>query len=129
MSDYLGQNIRLRYRIVSDGWVNGDGFYVDDIKVLKISNTVGLSQYNTQNDYLFYPNPAKDQITIFSGLSNQQKFCTIKLLDALGKVVLEKKSNESNTQLLINELPNGVYFLEITNENNRSFHSPLVILR
>jgi hypothetical protein len=129
LSDYLGQNIKLRYSIVSDGWVNGDGFYVDDIKVLKISNTVGLSQYNTQNDYLFYPNPAEDQITIVSGLSNQQKFLTIKLVDALGKVVLEKKSNQSSTQLLTNELPNGVYFLEITNENNRSFHSPLVILR
>jgi hypothetical protein len=129
LSDYLGQNIKLRYSIVSDGWVNGDGFYVDDIKVLKISNTVGLSQYNTQNNYLFYPNPAKDQITIVSGLLNQQKFFTIKLLDALGKVVLEKKSNEPSTHLLTNELPNGVYFLEITNENNRSFHSPLVILR
>jgi hypothetical protein len=129
LSDYLGQNIKLRYSIVSDGWVNGDGFYVDDIKVLKISNTVGLSQYNTQNDYLFYPNPAEDQITIVSGLSNQQKFFTIKLVDALGKVVLEKKSNQSSTQLLTNELPNRVYFLEITNENNRSFHSPLVILR
>jgi hypothetical protein len=129
LSDYLGQNIKLRYSIVSDGWVNGDGFYVDDIKVLKISNTVGLSQYNLQKDYLFYPNPAKDEITIVSGLLNQQKFCTIKLLDALGKVVLEKKSNEPSTQLLVNELPNGVYFLEITNENNRSFHSPLVILR
>jgi hypothetical protein len=129
LSDYLGQNIKLRFKLTSDGWVNADGFYVDDIEVLKITN-VGLANQNkNSNQFQVYPNPAHDRLTIISGTSIQNEINTIIITDALGKVVLQKTSNEDKTQIQLNDLPNGIYFLNITNENNINFHSPLVILR
>jgi PKD repeat protein len=34
LSDYLGQTIRVRFQLKSDGGTTGDGFYFDDFKVL-----------------------------------------------------------------------------------------------
>ncbi len=129
LSDYLGQNIKLRFKLTSDSWVNADGFYVDDLEVLKITNVGLASQTTNTTHFRVYPNPTQDQFTLVTDLLNSSNNFTIQLMDALGKVVLEKNSKESNTQLLVNDLPNGVYFLHISNENNIHFRKPLVILR
>ena len=129
LSDYLGQNIKLRFKLTSDGWVNADGFYVDDLEVLKITNVGLASQTTNTTHFRVYPNPTQDQFTLVTDLLNSSNNFTIQLMDALGKVVLEKNSKESNTQLLVNDLPNGVYYLHINNENNIHFRKPLVILR
>ena len=42
--DYLGQNIKLRFKLVTDGFATGDGFYFDDITVLKIVNSIGVKE-------------------------------------------------------------------------------------
>lgn len=41
LSGYLGMNIKLRFKLVSDGFATGDGFYIDELTVLKIVNTIG----------------------------------------------------------------------------------------
>ena len=129
LSDYLGQNIKLRFKLTSDSWVNADGFYVDDIEVLKITN-VGLANQNTNaNLFQVYPNPASNEITIHSGTSRQNESFTIQLLDALGKVVEEKNNCSFNSKLSINELPDGIYLLNIIRENKIEYRSPLAIIR
>ncbi len=39
MSDYLGQQIKVRFQLRSDGGTNADGYYFDDFKVLYNENT------------------------------------------------------------------------------------------
>lgn len=34
LSDYIGQVIKVRFKLASDGGTNGDGFYFDDFKVM-----------------------------------------------------------------------------------------------
>jgi len=128
LTDYLGQNIKLRFSLTSDGWVNADGFYADDIEVLKITN-VGLENQNkNSNHFHVYPNPAQDKLTIVSGATTQNETNTIIITDALGKVVKQKTSNENKIQILLNDLPNGVYFLQITNAYNMNFCTRIVVL-
>ena len=39
LSDYLGQQIKVRFQLRSDGGTNADGYYFDDFKVLYNENT------------------------------------------------------------------------------------------
>ena len=34
LSEYIGQSIRIRFQLRSDGWVNEDGFYFDDFTIM-----------------------------------------------------------------------------------------------
>jgi hypothetical protein len=40
LSSYVGQNVKLRFLLRSDGSVNNDGWYVDDIKLSVYSSTI-----------------------------------------------------------------------------------------
>ncbi|NJL76748.1 MAG: T9SS type A sorting domain-containing protein [Saprospiraceae bacterium] len=60
-----------------------------------------------------YPNPTSNYLEVSSLTFNIEQFT---LINTLGKVVLDKKGN---AQLLVNELPKGIYFVEIqTNKGN-----------
>ena len=37
LDDFVGQQILLRFRLISDGYITKDGFYFDDFKVFKMS--------------------------------------------------------------------------------------------
>ncbi|MCK9422606.1 MAG: immune inhibitor A [Bacteroidales bacterium] len=55
LTPYLGHNIKLRFTLVSDGNVTGDGFYFDDVSVITIGAPIGhlvsglISYPNTNN--------------------------------------------------------------------------------
>lgn len=64
-----------------------------------------------------YPNPANDQLNI-SFDNNFMGSTNIKLIDLTGKIVYSSVVNNGNQQqtLSVSEYSNGVYFLEISNE-------------
>lgn len=59
------------------------------------------------------PNPANNRlnISIESPITNAIK---LKVFNSVGEMVLEEKLERSNTSLLVNHLPAGIYWLEIT---------------
>jgi len=62
-----------------------------------------------------YPNPASDQITIFSG---GMSIYAVRVLNVLGEGVLDMpKVNESEISLDLSKLPSGTYFLQIQTSN------------
>jgi carboxypeptidase T len=63
LNDFLGQNILLRFRLVSDNWTEFDGFYFDDMQVVYINSTgVGISRPDPAALFLSpaVPNPAAE---------------------------------------------------------------------
>lgn len=63
-----------------------------------------------ENNIQVYPNPASNFVTI-STLNNNEK--TIHLIDALGSNLLTKITSENTLQMDIDQLPAGVYFVQV----------------
>lgn len=67
------------------------------------------------SSFRIYPNPATDQITVVNG--SDSRFINIKLIDLNGKVVARTESVLEINYIRLGELQNGVYLMEIENEN------------
>ena len=111
----------LKWEFSSDNGLNYQGFNMDDIVVNK------LIDFNLGNNDLaaqiveISPNPT-DNILIIKILDNNMNLENIRILNALGVKVNEKKNfNQNNDQKILFEtsnLPAGIYFIEIISNNN-----------
>jgi len=94
-------------------------YQVDSNKSCNYSYTEGITNFMLSSENVnVYPNPASNNLQIT--VSNEQ-ITELKINDVLGKEVkhevLDRRENTAQTD--INNLPNGVYFIEIkTGTNN-----------
>ncbi len=119
LSGYLGQNIKIRFQLISDGGLEYDGYYFDDLKVNKIVNTVGLNAIEDQAAFSLFPNPAQEQFTVQLKNIKLNEEIVIEMFDALGNVILKKKTYAKSEMLLvdISGVSQGVYFVKISGKN------------
>jgi hypothetical protein len=66
-----------------------------------------------------YPNPTSGLVYI-EQLSGEE--IQIKVLDNLGRVVLQQKATDKQTTVDLNKLPQGIYYINIQQEKNVSTH-------
>lgn len=79
---------------------------------------VGLIEINTANLFELYPNPANSKITV-SCIGNSD-ISRILIYDVYGKILLDRsevKLQENKTELSIEHLDKGVYFIELRKTN------------
>ena len=81
--------------------------YSDTITLL----TVGNNEFNNDFEIKIYPNPTSQLLNISS--TKNEQFFTLNLLDVSGKNIQTIKSFGNNLTLNLNNLPNGVYFLQL----------------
>jgi hypothetical protein len=90
-----------------------------DMWVVKLSTLTSITDENKSfNAINIYPNPTKNILNI----ENISPNSTIKIYDISGRLIITQKSNQQIT-LAINtsDLLNGIYLLELGNENSRHF--------
>jgi len=113
LADYLGGELKLAFRLVSDQSIVGDGFYFDDLEVLTFDQTVGVNEQVKKPEFKIYPNPAQNQLHI-SNLSNSNSELMYEIIDISGKMVKNGKlSNSFNSIISIEELNSGSYFIRL----------------
>lgn len=62
LTDYIGQNILIRFRLGSDGAAEQDGYYFDDLEI-KILTATGKEQVLIPEEGIsLFPNPARSEI-------------------------------------------------------------------
>lgn len=115
LSAYLGQNIKLRFNIVSDGGTEYDGFYYDDITVKIIDPALsGITHDLSGDGFELYPNPNSGYFTVqFSEpLDSQADFY---ISNVLGEVVLKERisAGGSKKEIDMSSIGNGVYFFTL----------------
>jgi carboxypeptidase T len=118
LQDFLGQEVKFRFRLVSDFWSNADGFYFDDLKVMATKSAdAGLKAKNaakslSQNQ----PNPAGDYTYI--SFDNSEEGASIIIYDQYGKIILREKTETGVNSLKINttHLSSGIYYYTIASE-------------
>lgn len=64
LTAYAGKNIFLRFTFKSDGAVNADGFYFDDVKITVLDVETGLATRLVNNGLSVYPSPAGQSATL-----------------------------------------------------------------
>lgn len=78
-------------------------------------STVGLNQENSlENEFRVFPNPTAGKLIIQKESNGLVSF---KILNSIGQMLLEQKSEIHKIELDLSEFPRGIYFVLITNKN------------
>jgi hypothetical protein len=127
LSDYLDQEINVRFLLKSDNGLEKDGFYFDDFKVnYNYDQNASIEKVDFQLNA--FPNPTSNS-TLFS-FSNLIESGELNIFDQSGKCVLKKVigSNETNITLDSSFLTSGVYLVKLMNSKSYSRPFKLVVL-
>lgn len=128
LADYLGDTIQLRFRLRSDQFVEGDGFYFDDLEVFTLkaapvdttdSTATAITAIDLQPALSLYPNPAQNEVSFAFTVSQAND--RIILTNMLGEKVVEQVLNEGeyNISVSVASLPSGVYLVQYNANNGR----------
>ncbi len=114
---FLGQQIMIRFVLISDQYHREDGFYFDDMTVTIISPPTGnIVDYQTSNTGMLtvYPNPAKE-ILYIKYISVQSKNVRMVVYDALARPVIARDLLNKNgyLELSVSSLKPGFYFVAL----------------
>ncbi len=102
----------------------GEGVGIDNIGVLGYSSAV-LDPGIASNTIAIYPNPATQYLTISS---NGNPINQVSIVDLTGKVVDQRSGSfMGNTNIQVNQLPNGVYVIGLTHANGHQEYKRFVV--
>ena len=109
LSDYLGENIIVRFQLRSDGSVNEDGFYFDDLTINIVEpGPLGVGGISAIQ-FSVFPNPVEDLLNITTSVSNY----TIELYSLQGTLVERIENNEGSKSIDYSDLASGVYIVKL----------------
>ncbi len=110
LSGYLDSEILIRFKLVSDGAVEEDGFYFDDLKIFKVQTTGTGS--STGEHYSLFPNPAIHSLEV-TGLTGKS---LVEVFDTAGRCMIQNYLYPGHSEIDVTGLTAGVYLLRITGE-------------
>jgi type IX secretion system substrate protein len=90
------------------GSLNEAYYFIDDVA---LSPCTGIEQNSPNSEYLIYPNPASEKLTV-SGKQFGEK-AEIIITDILGKEVLKSEIKNPKSEINIKSFKDGIYFIEI----------------
>ena len=102
------------------GFASGPGNFLFDQKP-------SVSDETSQFEFKIYPNPTETgRITLEM---NTAEINEIRLIDIAGKEVISRKIDFGTPKylLLLNEIPNGIYFVRVKTTENKMFVKKLVV--
>ena len=116
---------------MKDSWANHpsnavfpDSFVVDYVRVYELGeyeNRVAVQSIASQKPYSVYPNPAVDQISIMCDDNQRTESVDISIINSLGQTVKSIEQVQLNTQILVNNLPNGFYCIAIERKGEMDY--------
>lgn len=131
MTEFIGDSIQLRFQLVSDNFVTGDGFYFDDFKLFISGNMDSvINNLSAMNNpaplAVIVPNPARNNIRIETAHPWNGH---ISILNALGQEVMRHALHTESQQGILNigHLPAGSYYIHLRNPNQPTTVLPLWI--
>ncbi len=110
LSSFEGQSVQIKVKgvrgTVNDFWLDTDNYRIETNTPTSIAiEPTSLESMNV------YPNPANDVINVnFAHFSNPVK---VEIMNMLGATVLKKTLNTASSQINLEELPKGIYYLRV----------------
>jgi len=119
LDSYVGGEVKIAFRLVSDQSVIGDGFYFDDLEILSYGTAVGINEIAGRLNWKVYPNPANNVLHI-NVIIEKAEDVDYQIVDISGKVVKSGKFSSTEDALIsIDDLNSGSYFIIITTESGQ----------
>ena len=119
LGDYIGQQVKFRFLLKSDGYVTEDGWYVDDINLIAYEFVptdaeplaANITSYSLEQNY---PNPFNPSTEIEFKVP-QAGLVSLRVFDLLGKEIVtlineHKSVGAYKVSFDASRLPSGVYF-------------------
>ena len=111
LSDYIGEQIKFRFQLVSDGAQTRDGFYFDDFEIKTISNSNVSVTDNELLNVGIYPNPTTNVLHI--DIPNLVEETKISVFSINGQLLKQIKTTTQQTDIDLSNFRKGIYFLSL----------------
>ena len=123
MSSYSGQTIYIGLKYTSTA-AGGALYKVDNFQVYAVlpEVTIGIENVVPNNLISIYPNPAENNFYV-----KAEKAGTLSVIDAVGRVVLNKDIENGTNNIDVVNLEKGVYIVNILFEDGTQSVSKLVL--
>ncbi len=117
LSDYIGQEIQIGFRLLSDAYQQFDGFYFDDLEIKVVMPEPNVLSYPLASGSIrIYPNPTDGQAQLLFE-SPENTPADIRIFDLTGHTLISLSANikqSGNTILLpVEKLPPGLYLVRM----------------
>ena len=112
LSDYLGEQILVRFQFESDGYQSADGFYFDDLTINILDENLGANDF-LETAFTIYPNPVKDVLTINTTISNY----TVAIYNIQGQLINEMNTVSETQTIDYSSYARGIYLMRISTES------------
>ncbi|MDH3648844.1 MAG: M14 family zinc carboxypeptidase [Saprospiraceae bacterium] len=112
LSEYIGEEITLRFLMVSTNNDSRDGIYLDDIKVLEYTAGITTATHSLEGEAFTitnYPNPATQFMTLESQGIDATGLKEIYFFNAIG-VLIDRKSLDRKLTIDVTDWTPGLYF-------------------
>ena len=129
LDDYIGYNVLVRFVLSSDGFLEYDGFYFDDLSITKVlpgTNSIQELDLASTTPSLV-PNPASSYS--YATFPPQINPTTLEISDMTGRIVMTIPIQDRMTSMRIetSNWKSGVYFVRLKHENSQSKPAKLVV--
>lgn len=133
LKDYLGMNIKIRFILTPDQGVQGDGFYVDDMTVVKLTKNLGVKDLSPDAEMSLQnvPNPCKSHTQILYKLPQNGHQYYLSITDATGRTIGWERLDprKESFGLDLSSYSGGMYFYQVVSEQGtRSAIKKMVVL-
>ncbi len=131
LNNYMGQKIKLRFKLKADQGKEFDGFYFDDVNISMLLDPTSMQ--NHENGFAVlgnpFPNPADNRFEISYILYNSASTAELNLLTPAGVVVMQKRihSQAGTEQIDVSSLAPGLYFIRIVADGIPSTVKKLIV--
>ena len=133
LSDYLGQNIKIRFQFVSDPGVREDGFYFDDFQVNVVYGPGGIEDLLENGMFISQniPNPSNQSTLINYVLPNGIHTAHLNVTNEMGQLVdqIQINSASQKVELSTANLSQGVYYYFLESKGMRSQTMKMVVVK
>ena len=116
ITEYIGEEISIRFKLYSDGGVRRDGFYFDNFKIKGLSGNLSTTVFEGINSKI-YPNPFESFISIKSN----QVINKVELFNILGEKIFIK-SYENIKTIQMPNLESGIYLFKLFSDEKIENH-------
>lgn len=110
LNDYIGQNIKIRFLLVSDAFAEFDGFYFDDLSIETLSSNTGVTS-KPLNIFLSqaYPNPATEKAVVNFHLASVGDAFVV--YNSFGQLMMKKEitSTSGTIEIATENFSGGMY--------------------
>jgi len=93
------------------------------VVTLTVSPCLGINEIANAGNYSIFPNPTSGKLTIQIGVT-KNTIINAEVADVTGKIVLKQNLNfssaENSQSINIANLTNGLYFIKLTNSENKT---------